>query len=143
MTFATAGVVVPETIYRASQLTTDNGRIILMPNFLRLYASEYYYVLNVGEARGGHPEGSVFEVNYREALPFQAFTYHEGNQNPSRFISLDELMEGTTGIETIEQPQWSGAEQWWSIDGRKLNGKPSQKGVYIRNGKKVVVKATF
>jgi hypothetical protein len=52
-------------------------------------------------------------------------------------------MEGTTGIETIEQPQWSGAEQWWSIDGRKLNGKPSQKGVYIRNGKKVVVKATF
>ena len=143
VTFATAGVVVPETIYRASQLTTDNGRIILMPNFLRLYASEYYYVLNVGEARGGHPEGSVFEVNYREALPFQAFTYHEGNQNPSRFISLDELMEGTTGIETIEQPQWSGAEQWWSIDGRKLNGKPSQKGVYIRNGKKVVVKATF
>ena len=143
VTFATAGVVVPETIYRASQLTTDNGRIILMPNFLRLYASEYYYVLNVGEARGGHPEGSVFEVNYREALPFQAFTYHEGNQNPSRFISLDELMEGITGIETIEQPQWSGAEQWWSIDGRKLNGKPSQKGVYIRNGKKVVVKATF
>ncbi|MBP3786863.1 MAG: BspA family leucine-rich repeat surface protein [Prevotella sp.] len=143
VTFATAGVVVPETIYRASQLTTDNGRIILMPNFLRLYASEYYYVLNVGEARDGHPEGSVFEVNYRETLPFQAFTYHEGNQNPSRFISLDELMEGTTGIETIEQPQWSGAEQWWSIDGRKLNGKPSQKGVYIRNGKKVVVKATF
>ena len=143
VTFATAGVVVPETIYRASQLTTDNGRIILMPNFLRNDATPYYYVLNVGEARGGHPEGSVFEVNYREVLPFQAFTYHEGGQNPSRFISLDELMEGTTGIETIEQPQWSGAEQWWSIDGRKLNGKPSQKGVYIRNGKKVVVKATF
>jgi len=143
VTFATAGVVVPETIYRASQLTTDNGRIILMPNFLRNDATPYYYVLNVGEARDGHPEGSVFEVNYREVLPFQAFTYHEGGQNPSRFISLDELMEGTTGIETIEQPQWSGAEQWWSIDGRKLNGKPSQKGVYIRNGKKVVVKATF
>lgn len=29
---------------------------------------------------------------------------------------------------------------WYSLDGRKLNGKPSAKGVYVVNGNKVVIK---
>ena len=29
---------------------------------------------------------------------------------------------------------------WYSIDGRKLSGKPAQKGIYINNGRKVVIK---
>ncbi len=29
---------------------------------------------------------------------------------------------------------------WYSLDGRMLNGKPTQRGVYIVNGKKVVIK---
>ena len=29
---------------------------------------------------------------------------------------------------------------WYSLDGRKLSGKPSQKGIYIRGGKKVLIK---
>ena len=32
------------------------------------------------------------------------------------------------------------AEGWYTIDGMKLNAQPTQKGVYINNGKKVVVK---
>lgn len=30
------------------------------------------------------------------------------------------------------------SEGWYTIDGRKINGKPTKKGVYIRNGKAVV-----
>ena len=30
------------------------------------------------------------------------------------------------------------SEEWFTIDGQKLNGKPTKKGVYIRNGKAVV-----
>jgi hypothetical protein len=29
---------------------------------------------------------------------------------------------------------------WYSLDGRKLSGKPTKSGVYIHNGKKVVIK---
>ena len=37
--------------------------------------------------------------------------------------------------------QWSMFnDTWFSLDGRKLQGKPTQKGVYINNGVKVVVK---
>ena len=28
--------------------------------------------------------------------------------------------------------------EWYDLDGRKLSGKPSQKGIYINNGRKVL-----
>jgi len=33
-----------------------------------------------------------------------------------------------------------GGEAWYSLDGRRLNGKPSLAGVYLYNGVKVVIK---
>ena len=32
------------------------------------------------------------------------------------------------------------SEGWYSLDGRKLDGKPTKKGLYIHNGNKVVIK---
>jgi len=32
------------------------------------------------------------------------------------------------------------ADAWYTIDGVKLDGKPTKKGLYIKNGKKVAVK---
>ena len=29
---------------------------------------------------------------------------------------------------------------WYTLDGRKLDGKPTQKGLYINNGRKTVIK---
>ena len=45
----------------------------------------------------------------------------------------------TTGIKGTES---SDSEQanWYTLDGRKLDAPPSEQGVYIRNGKKIIVK---
>ena len=32
------------------------------------------------------------------------------------------------------------AEEWYTIDGRKLHSQPSQRGIYINKGNKVVIK---
>ncbi|MBR4363560.1 MAG: hypothetical protein IKP33_01320, partial [Prevotella sp.] len=32
------------------------------------------------------------------------------------------------------------SDDWYTIDGRKLSGKPAKKGVYIHNGKKAVMR---
>ncbi len=32
------------------------------------------------------------------------------------------------------------AETWYTLDGRRLSGKPTQRGIYINNGRKVVMK---
>ena len=45
--------------------------------------------------------------------------------------------EDPTGIEELfEIPE--DADAWYDLNGRKLNGKPSQKGIYINNGKKIL-----
>ena len=41
-------------------------------------------------------------------------------------------------IETNDAP--SGNDIWYSLDGHRLQGKPTVKGIYIHNGRKVVVK---
>ena len=45
-----------------------------------------------------------------------------------------------TGIKTIDVTESHSAEGWFTLDGQKLNTAPTQKGLYIHNGKKVVVK---
>jgi hypothetical protein len=49
----------------------------------------------------------------------------------------------TTGIVDIEHGTLNiehSAGSWYSLDGRKLDGKPTKKGLYINNGRKVVIK---
>ena len=50
--------------------------------------------------------------------------------------------DDTTGIaETSSfQSQAPNQKSWFSLDGRRLNGQPTAKGVYINNGKKMVIK---
>jgi len=64
-----------------------------------------------------------------------------------------QLLKTATGINAIDNSLFldgsSGKAErttdkktgdWYTLDGRKLSGKPAQKGVYIANGKKVAVK---
>lgn len=46
----------------------------------------------------------------------------------------------TDGIESIGQDTENTNNEWFIIDGRKLNGKPTAKGVYVVKGRKIVVK---
>ena len=52
------------------------------------------------------------------------------------------ICEGSTptGIREMSDVRGKMSDSWYDLQGRKLNGKPSQKGVYINNGKAVVIK---
>lgn len=56
------------------------------------------------------------------------------------YLFSDEFNE-TTGVEIIET-NWLETfdNRWYSIDGKLLNGVPTTKGIYVVNGRKVVVK---
>ena len=45
-----------------------------------------------------------------------------------------------TGIMSIENGQLTIDHSWYTLDGRRLSGKPTQKGIYINKGKRVVIK---
>ena len=50
--------------------------------------------------------------------------------------------EGTTGIDNLNANDNVNDNEatWYDLGGRRLQGKPAQKGIYIKNGKKIVVK---
>ena len=48
--------------------------------------------------------------------------------------------EDPTGISDRSAANNRGTEGWYTLDGRKLEGQPKGKGLYIVNGKKVSVK---
>ena len=52
-----------------------------------------------------------------------------------RFVFADESM---TSVDAVQESLESDAV-WYTMDGRKLEGEPTEKGVYIVNGKKVMV----
>ena len=49
------------------------------------------------------------------------------------------LLEDVTAISNVKTEP-VGDDTWYNLAGVKLNGKPSQKGIYINNGKKVIIK---
>ena len=48
---------------------------------------------------------------------------------------------GIAGPTPAPSPAWEGKGcAWYSLDGRRLNSKPTQRGVYVNNGRKIVIK---
>ena len=80
----------------------------------------------------------VFVKNAIEVGPNKAWL-SISNSN-ARAISL--VFDETTGVNgelRVENGEFATAA-WYDLNGRKLNGMPTKKGVYIMNGRKVVVK---
>jgi len=72
---------------------------------------------------------------------FRAYFQLKGDAiSSARSFSLN-LGEDVTGISLTPSPSPNGeGSDYYTIDGRKLQGQPTNKGVYIVNGKKVIIK---
>ena len=86
------------------------------------------------------------------ALPFRAYLkYEPASQNAPRRtaselpvtmkVRLVSNIGGTTAVTEMRNKELGKRNDgWFTLDGRKLDGKPSAKGVYINNGRKIVIK---
>ena len=144
VTFVAEEVTVPATTQPL--LSLGDGSIVMVPTTVAVGRSSAVWALNVGQVRDANVEGSVFEREYREVRPFEAYIVHRSNggsdeDNPSpRLIPILKLSgQDVTGIQQVDVVQ-DAADSWWTLDGRKLQGKPARKGLYIRNGQKQVVR---
>ena len=116
-----------------------------VPNYLNKEASQSMLPLNVNNlwdknTKADYTEGSAFLRGLRAVRPFEAYMMmEEGMAAP---MAIPVFGDGTpTGIgATLVNSERVNSESWYSLDGRKLQGKPTSKGVYILNGRKVVVK---
>ena len=103
----------------------------------------------VGKADGKHEVGEFVEMGQNSWVPpFRAYII--GNGAPSYAIAWDgiiDTMEAEQDVTAIETPKdvktvqgKKVAEGWWTLNGSRLNGKPQKSGLYIKDGKLVVVK---
>ena len=123
---------------------------ISLPN-----VSEYDYGFAAGSNSDGVNIGDfVHLVSGASAAPFRAYlkytgsdtnwakTRGDGDALPSRIIvrivgaNGDATAIGTLVTRTGE----ISTGDWYSLDGRRLHGKPAKKGLYLNNGRKVVIK---
>ena len=72
---------------------------------------------------------AYFELS--DGVEAREFVLNFGDEEATGIVSID------NGQLTIDN--WAAAA-WYDMQGRKLDGKPTAKGLYIHNGKKVVIK---
>ena len=97
-----------------------------------LTADQYLFRLGVNDySKGG--EGSVIR-------PLGAYINFVTSA-PEHTIFIEELNGSTTAISTLtgDAIKFNG-EGWYTLNGLKLQNAPTEKGIYILNGKKVVIK---
>ncbi len=61
----------------------------------------------------------------------------------SSFVTRYDPHAIATGVQIMDNGQWTMdnySDEWYTIDGQKLSDKPTKKGVYIYNGKRVVIR---
>ena len=114
------GAVAPTPI-----TTTDNG----YSNFILSNGSQGYNwyasapgTLQAGKAYLRLPTHSVSNMNNA-----RRFTWIFEDLNP-------------TGIQEVQAADGEGADAWYTLDGVRLSGQPTTSGIYVRQGKKYVVK---
>jgi hypothetical protein len=101
--------------------------------------------------------GKFIRVHTGGIRPFRAYLEYNGSAGAramSGSASSHELPETmtvrligangqTSAIGTLDTRTGEatfGTDEWYTLDGRRLSGKPAAKGLYIKNGKKTVIK---
>ena len=113
-------------------------------NEARFVGSWYPVTLTAGNTRQlflGANNKIYYPNSDATVNPFRGF-FILGSDVPTSSearIVVDFGDEMPSGIESVEGNPSAGGQHYYSLDGRKLDGKPTKKGIYIVNGKKMIV----
>ena len=95
------------------------------------------------------PKGAQWRVPGSAAetvKPMEAYLVYSPSKdwsNKAPIITFEDLNEnGTTSIVTFnaDTKSYVAVDGWYTLNGVKLQGVPTEKGIYINNGKKIVIK---
>ena len=123
-----------------SSISTDDfkdygSQNCLVPVIVPTHFDKGYYFLRNNEFYSIQEEGEDVKVPAGKAVLY----LHQAASSPS-YSSVIQLvnMGDVTHINDVERDADEG--DWYDMSGRKLNGRPTKKGVYIQNNKKIVIR---
>jgi hypothetical protein len=111
-----------------TKLFLSSANTLYYPNAAMTIGSQRAYFQLLGGLTAGEPAGGIEQGNDQED-PVRAFVLNFGDGDNATGILTTNFTNSTNS-----------GNEWYSIDGRKLSGKPTQRGIYINNGKRVVIK---
>lgn len=124
-----------ETTSSLLKAAPSGGKEVKLGEVYLLYNDVFYL-----SQEGTIPEGGVY-------IPVSDGKEEQGGEKPKEelkktrsFLTIGD--DGTTAIQhsTFNVQRSMLSDGWYSLDGRRLNTTPSRKGIYIKEGKKVVIK---
>ena len=141
------------TVRRSNSLQTAvYGSRTFVPNFSNISPSSsynvFYHVLNAvnefSAYNGSSAEGSVFVRNLRNIHPFEAYLIVSGNNAKEAIPIFDDETTGIQGVEFLLPDKDN--HKVYNLSGQQIkldvkNGAQNpRKGIYIVNGKKIVIR---
>ena len=117
------------------------------PDFMGVTANTYIETLLVGKNAVYALKNDKFVRATGGTLPAnRCYIARPTSVSPSpapAYLSISGIDDSTTGI-TMEEGNGKTEElfspNWYTMDGVKLNGMPTKKGIYLNNGRKVIIK---
>ena len=80
-------------------------------------------------------KGTTFDYNHAD----KTYAHIDGGTSNPGYFTARNVGIATDLHQVTSDKQQVQSDEWYTIDGRKLNGMPAKKGVYIQNGKKTIV----
>jgi hypothetical protein len=109
--------------YSAETIDTEDESILFMGGDDKLYYPDGSTAITIGAFR------AYFKIGEDESLARRITRFYiDFGEDVTEIVSLSQEERGA-GM----------AEGWYTLDGRKLSGKPTTKGLYIHAGKKVMM----
>lgn len=88
----------------------------------------------------GPGQSKTFTVSFTPKTVGSYYVYTESENTGDYTYSKRISVTDPTGINEINTDAKSVDNTWYSVDGKRLSAKPSHRGLYIHNGKKLTVK---
>ena len=105
-----------------TKLYLGNANKLYYPNAAMTIGTHRAYFQLLGDLTAGEPTSP-------QQASVRAFNLNFGDDEATGIISVHD-----SGFMV------NGSDAWYTLDGRKLNKKPTKKGLYIHNGRKTVIK---
>ena len=133
------------TVYKADvnqiECSTTTEKFIFRGNYKRIpyfvIETEGYYIIENGQL-SNNPVNSLTPYRWYMKRENRNSAYGINNNNTAKEISIRVVGEETTGVANIQHA--SPNTQTYDLNGRKVNENNLKPGIYVRNGRKFVVK---
>ena len=85
-------------------------------------------------------QGTYYQGPIKSVSPLANYLEQSPKATQAPVIYVEEMDGSTTAIDAVSINGAADNDGWYNVNGMKRNNAPAQKGVYIKNGKKVIVK---